>query len=188
MNSKLEARAEFFKALGHPSRLLIMGLCRQKPRHTEELAALLQITSGTTSHHLTLLEKAGLLRAEREQYYQNYSAISGILSTTLEQIIETGFENFTTSSDPFKEKVLRDFFKHGRLKSIPAQCKKRVIILEKIAESFDLDRNYHETEVNALIQEFYEDYATLRRAMINDELLKRHGSIYRRNNNPQPLS
>jgi ArsR family transcriptional regulator, arsenate/arsenite/antimonite-responsive transcriptional repressor len=48
----LEARAEFFKALGHPSRVLIVNLCRAKTRHTEELSAILGITPATTSHHL----------------------------------------------------------------------------------------------------------------------------------------
>jgi ArsR family transcriptional regulator, arsenate/arsenite/antimonite-responsive transcriptional repressor len=180
MNSKLEARAEFFKALGHPSRLLILGLCRQKPRHTEELAALLQIAPGTTSHHLALLEKAGLIKSEREQYYQNYSLIPSALEKTLAQLIESGLERFATDADPFKEKVLRDFFKHGRLKSIPAQRKKRALVLEKIAESFEIDRAYPEAEVNALIQEFHDDFATLRREMIGYALLERHNGVYQR--------
>ncbi len=188
MNSKLETQAEFFKALGHPSRLLILGLCRQKPRHTEELAALLQISPGTTSHHLTLLETAGLIRGEREQYYQNYSPISSALNQTLEQIIQSGVEGFATNADPFKEKVLRDFFKHGRLKSIPAQRKKRAIILEKIAESFEVDRAYPEAEVNAVIQEFHDDFATLRREMIDYDLFERYNGIYRRIVNPHPVS
>ena len=38
--ANLEARAQFFKALGHPARLLIINLVKVKPRHTEELAAI----------------------------------------------------------------------------------------------------------------------------------------------------
>ena len=42
--ASFETQAELFKALSHPSRLLILGLCRQRSRHTEELAGLLQTT------------------------------------------------------------------------------------------------------------------------------------------------
>lgn len=77
--SSFETQAEFFKALSHPSRLLILGLCRQRSRHTEELAGLLQLSKATVSHHLSLLTGAGLLESEREQYYQNYKLKPALL-------------------------------------------------------------------------------------------------------------
>jgi DNA-binding transcriptional ArsR family regulator len=40
----LNARAELFKALGHPARLLILNLIRMKPRHGEELAVILHLS------------------------------------------------------------------------------------------------------------------------------------------------
>ena len=43
----LEARARLFKALGHPTRLLILNLIKQKPRHTEEMAAILNLQPAT---------------------------------------------------------------------------------------------------------------------------------------------
>jgi DNA-binding transcriptional ArsR family regulator len=39
----LEARANLFKALGHPVRLLILNLVQMKPRHGEELATILKL-------------------------------------------------------------------------------------------------------------------------------------------------
>ena len=64
----LKARADLFKALGNPTRLLIVNLIRMQPRHTEELASILQLSAGTVSHHLSNLTKAGLLVSKKEQY------------------------------------------------------------------------------------------------------------------------
>ena len=58
--ANLTSQAEFFKALGHPARLLILSLVQVKPRHGEELAVILNLTPATISHHLALLSKAGL--------------------------------------------------------------------------------------------------------------------------------
>ena len=43
----LAERAQLFKALGHPARLLILNLVRAKPRHGEELAAILNLKPAT---------------------------------------------------------------------------------------------------------------------------------------------
>ena len=178
--SSFETQAEFFKALSHPSRLLILGLCRQRSRHTEELAGLLQLSKATVSHHLSLLTGAGLLESEREQYYQNYKLKPALLEQTLQQIIASGLEGFTQSSDPFRKKTLRDFFKHGRSQQIPVQRKKRVVILEKIVQSFEPDRDYPEHQVNQIITEFHDDYATLRHELIDMGLMTRAANVYRR--------
>ena len=178
--STLEVQAEFFKSLAHPSRLLILGLCRQRSRHTEELAGLLQLSKATISHHLSLLTDAGLLESQREGYYQNYKLKPALLEQSLQQIIASGLEGFTQDHDPFRTKTLRDFFKHGRLQQIPAQRKKREVILEKIAQSFEFDLEYPEAQVNQIISEFHDDYATLRRELIGMGLMTRAANVYRR--------
>jgi biotin operon repressor len=178
--SKLETQADFFKALAHPSRLLILGLCKQKPRHTEEIAGILKLSKATISHHLSLLSEAGLLESERDQYYQNYKLKNALLEQKIEDIIFSGLSNFAKTPDPFGTKVLRDFFKHGRLTQIPAQRKKREVVLEKIVQSFEFDRAYPEKEVNQIILEFHDDFATLRRELIGLGLLTRENGIYSR--------
>ncbi len=177
---KLESEAEFFKALAHPSRLLILGLCKQKPRHTEEIAGILKLSKATVSHHLSLLTTAGLLESERDQYYQNYKLKNALLERKIADIIFTGLEDFSTNTDPFRTKVLRDFFKYGRLTQIPVQRKKRNVVLEKIVQSFEFDHAYPEKEVNQIILEFHDDFATIRRELIGLGLLHRENGIYTR--------
>ena len=67
---ELETRAELFKALGHPTRLLLVNLIAAAPRHTEELADIVALSPGTVSHHIGLLVKAGLLTSRRETTVQ----------------------------------------------------------------------------------------------------------------------
>ena len=177
---KLESQADFFKALAHPSRLLILGLCKQKPRHTEEIAGILKLSKATVSHHLSLLAGAGLLEPERQQYYQNYKLNVSMFDLSLKTMIFARLEDFHFTTDPFRSKVLRDFFKHGRLTQIPAQRKKRDIVLEKIVQSFELERDYPEKEVNTIILEFHDDFATLRRELIGLGLMTRENGIYQR--------
>ena len=83
----LAARANLFKALGHPTRLLIINLVRIKPRHGEELAAILRLNPATISHHLKQLTEAGFLTVRKDQYYQTYSLQADLLDQKLADLV-----------------------------------------------------------------------------------------------------
>jgi ArsR family transcriptional regulator, arsenate/arsenite/antimonite-responsive transcriptional repressor len=180
--ANLEARARFFKALGHPMRLLILNLLKAKPRHGEELAAILKLNPATISHHLSLLSEAGLLKQEKDQYYQVYSLVEGVLNRTLSDVVNLSQKGIAmeVKEDSYREKVLRSFFQHGRLKQFPAQLKKRQIVLEKIVQEFEPGRDYQESEVNQILVDFHDDVASLRRGLIELGLMERSKGIYRR--------
>jgi ArsR family transcriptional regulator len=176
----LEARADLFKALGHPVRLLIVNLIKLKPRHGQELAAILGLNPATISHHLAKLTEAGLLQSRKDQYYQTYSLAGDILSKTLAEVVFVPQPELAAdvAEDAYRQKVLQTFFKHGRLVQIPAQLKKRLIVLEKLALEFDPGCRYDEREVNQILVEFNDDVATLRRALIEHKLMERDKGIY----------
>ena len=183
LEENLEARADLFKALGHPARMLIVNLIRMKPRHGEELAAILKLKPATISHHLTKLSQAGLLTSRKDQYYQTYSIVPDLLKRSLSDLVSLPQPDLKTGirEDAYRQKVLKTFFRHGRLVSIPAQLKKRQIILEKLVEEFEPDRDYPEMEVNRILVEFHEDVASLRREFISFKLMKRSKrGVYRR--------
>ena len=188
MSSKganLKARAALFKALGNPTRLLIVNLIRLQPRHTEELASILKLSPGTVSHHLSTLTEAGLLGAKKEQYYQMYSLVEGVLDKSLAEVVSVPQEGLgeTVQQDAFTQKVLKTFFKRGRLLKIPAQQKKLLVVLEELAKAFEPDQTYSEREVNLTLSEFHADFATLRRNLVAFGLVTRDkaGRAYRRN-------
>lgn len=83
--------------------------------------------------------------------------------------------------DQYDEKVLRAFFRDGRLVTIPAQEKKKGVILRYlVSRCFSEDRNYTEREVNESLSTYHEDVASLRRFMIVGGLLARDAGVYRR--------
>lgn len=178
----LEDKAALFKALGHPTRLLLLNLIKMQPRHGEELAAILLLSPATVSHHLAKLVDAGLLESRKDQYYQTYSLIDHALKRRLSDVIFVPQPDLTAQveEDAYRAKVVDTFFRYGRLVSIPAQLKKRQVILERLAEEFEPDRDYPEREVNLILVEFHDDVATLRRGLIEHKLMERQGGVYRR--------
>ena len=76
--------------------------------------------------------------------------------------------------------VLRNFVEDGRLRSIPARIGQRRIVLEYLAGRFETGRGYAEREVNEVLAAFHEDYASLRRNLVDGRLLERSAGVYRR--------
>jgi DNA-binding HxlR family transcriptional regulator len=180
--ANLEARAALFKALGHPVRLLIINLIKLKPRHGEELAEIIRLKPATISHHLSKLSDAGLIKPKKDQYYQTYSLVPTLFSLPLMELLQLTQPSLAaeTEQDAYRIKVIKTFFRHGRLIQFPAQLKKRIIVLEKIATTFEPDRTYTEKEVNHILLDYHDDVASLRRGMIEQKLMKRENGIYQR--------
>jgi DNA-binding HxlR family transcriptional regulator len=180
LETNLEARARLFKALGHPVRLMIINLIKIKPRHGEELSAILKLQPATVSHHLAALAEAGLLQSHKDQYYQMYSLVKGVLDKPLAAMVHLPQPDLAAEVevDAYRQKVLAIFFKHGRLVQIPAQLKKFQIVMEHIAQEFEPGRQYSEQEVNKILVEFNEDVASLRRGLIEVGAMERARGMY----------
>ncbi|HUY73508.1 MAG TPA: DUF2087 domain-containing protein [Candidatus Dormibacteraeota bacterium] len=81
--------------------------------------------------------------------------------------------------DRYDARVLENFSDaSGRLVGIPAQRKKRLAVLRWLAEEFQPGRRYTEAEVNRIISRRHPDFATLRRYMVDEELMQRRSGIY----------
>jgi ArsR family transcriptional regulator len=184
MNTEFEKnlahKAKLFKALGHPMRLIILNLIKERPRHGQELASILSLNPATISHHLAALTQAGLLTTRKDQYYQMFSLVPAALEKPLSELISLPANQLMDSvqDDAYKKKVLRVFMRDGVLSAIPAQMKKQQIILEEIVKAFEYERRYTEKEVNHILIDFNEDVAALRRGMIDFNLMERSQGIY----------
>jgi hypothetical protein len=66
----------------------------------------------------------------------------------------------------------------GHLLSIPVQRKKRLTVLRWLVEDFKPARRYPEAEVNRMIARRHPDFATLRRYLVDEELMQRRRGIY----------
>ena len=83
--------------------------------------------------------------------------------------------------EAFEAKVLRSFFRDGRLVSIPAQDRKKLVVLRHVRElCFPEDRIYPEKEVNQRLALLHADAAALRRYLVDFRLMTRASGEYRR--------
>jgi hypothetical protein len=81
---------------------------------------------------------------------------------------------FTTKSE--EEKVLASLFstlEPLRLINFPAKEKKKIIVLRKITEQFEKDKKYEEKELNTILKGIYDDFATIRRYLIEYGFMER---------------
>jgi predicted transcriptional regulator len=178
---RAEYLLEFFKALADEKRLQIVGLLAQRDYSVEELAAILDLSSATVSHHLRRLVNAGLVQAVADQHYHVYSLQRETLHDMSEEILSQDTLEETTENldlDAYDRKVLRDWMEDGRLKQIPRQWKKREVILRYLLKQFEPERRYTEREVNEIISRTHEDYATLRRELVDSRRLARDHEVY----------
>lgn len=178
------------KALSDASRLRIIGLLAARPYAVSELADDLGLTPGTVVHHLKRLRAAGLVEARPSHPYVEYSVRLDRLQAVGRLLDEIEHADEDRSSLPgpdgealpaFDAKVLRAFFENGVLTSIPAQEKKRLVVLAYLRDRcFAEDREYPEKEVNQRLAVFHPDVASLRRYLIETGLMIRSAGLYRR--------
>jgi hypothetical protein len=84
-----------------------------------------------------------------------------------------------------RESILKAFFKqgiNGPLNNYPSQEKKKLVVLAHLAEMFERDKTYNTLEVNQKLKTRFEDFATLRRDLIEFGFFERNpdGKEYRR--------
>jgi hypothetical protein len=78
-------------------------------------------------------------------------------------------------------RVLNSFFRDGRLETIPARERKRLVVLRYLRDRvFTEDRAYPEAEVNQRLALFNRDVSALRRYMVDAGLVTRSAGEYRR--------
>ena len=85
---------ELFKALNDPTRRAILDLLRQGDLTAGEIADQFAISKPSISHHLDVLKRAELVRAERDGQFLRYA----LNSTVMEDMI-AWMLTFKPSSD-----------------------------------------------------------------------------------------
>lgn len=168
-----------FKALSDASRLRIVGLIANRRMAVQELADALELSPGTVVHHLKRLRAAGLVEAFPRHPYVEYGLrIERLadLGRRLDEAARQGEQSAAILPGPdgtpvaaFDARVLRSFLDAGgRLESIPAQEKKRLVVLRYLASrTFGAGERYSEKEVNARLALVHPDVAALRRYLVD---------------------
>ena len=78
-----------------------------------------------------------------------------------------------------REAVLRAFVADdGSLRSMPTKIRKRLVVLDLLAQDFALGQTYDETAVNNLLRPRHPDVAALRRYLVEEGFLERRDGRY----------
>jgi predicted transcriptional regulator len=177
MEEQITELLEFFKALADANRLKIVGLLAQDEYPVEQIAEMLDLRPSTVSHHLSKLSKAGLVSARSESYYNIYRLETKVLEEMSQRILSRETLPAVTADvdmDAYDRKVINTFCdEDGHIKQFPAQQKKFEAILRYVVKDFEPGVRYTEKEVNEILSRFSKDYATLRRGLIEYDLMGR---------------
>jgi predicted transcriptional regulator len=169
----------FFKALADENRLKIVGLLATRSYTVEGLAEALGLGASTTSHHLARLSKAGLVSARTDGHYYIYSLQTDVLKDLSRQMLqdeELPKLSVPMTEDAFEKKVLSNFLdSEGYIKAFPAQEKKYLVILRHVVKAFKVGRQYTEKEVSEILSRYNEDFALLRRDLVDYKMMAREG-------------
>lgn len=170
----------FFKAMADANRLKIVGLLAQEPMSVEQLAATLELSPSTTSHHLAKLSEVGLVSARPKSYYNIYQFEADALEKMARRLLSQEVLTLATATSANEnEKILANFFDaNGRLSKVPTPHKKKLVVLTHMLQSFERERRYSEKEINTILRQFNDDVASIRRELIGFKLMARENGVY----------
>lgn len=167
----------FFKVLGNESRLKILGLLANDERSVGELAVLLNLREPTVSHHLAAMKELGLVEVRAEGnnriYRLNSQFLEGMSKDMFSQTNLATLVDDEETSTAWEDKVLRVYLEGSRIKQIPSKRKKERVILQWLAEQFEMGRQYYELDLNEIIKQYHPDAAYLRRALVAEGFMAR---------------
>lgn len=165
---------EFLRLALDPVRLAVLGAAALGPVDVDAVATQLDLPPHRVEKALGRLRGAGLIDADLT------------LDTEVLRSISSQLPNLAPADDSVLEGpwsddervILARFFERDRLREIPANRSKRLVVLERIVQEFEPGLRYDEREVNRRLQLFHPDHAALRRYLVDEELMTRADGAY----------
>jgi len=161
------------KLLLDEDRLKILGLLAQQPSSAEALTA--QLKLARVKLQLDKLEAGRLIykssRSDAEHYALDREAI-----VQLKKQLFARTETLEPQST--EEQELAKFVKDGQLQQLPIHPAKLLVVLRWLANKFQFGVEYPERDVNERLKGHAVDHVTLRRLLIDHQLLARQAGIY----------
>ncbi|MDK3160622.1 metalloregulator ArsR/SmtB family transcription factor [Kamptonema cortianum] len=177
---ELNALVEFFKVLGNENRLKIIGILASGECTVREIAEMLRIKEPSVSEHLNALKEVGLVKVRPDGNHRIYSFNPDPLRMLNREL----FSRERLSSlvdgvvDASERKILQAHFQGDRLVRVPSSRKNWLVVLKWFAEQFEIGQRYPEKQVNEIILRHHEDYALIRRDLVDFGFMTREKSVY----------
>lgn len=167
---------EFLRLALDPVRLAVLGIAAVEPVDVEDAATRLGVGSHKVERALGRLRASGLIDSELRLDREVLRSISAQLPE-LAPPADSVLEGSWTAEERV---VLSRFFERDRLREIPVNRAKRLIVLERLVQEFEPGLRYDERDVNRRLQLFHPDHAALRRYLVDEGLMTRvDGSYWR---------
>lgn len=167
------------RAVSDMNRLTMLRILAQNERSISQLASEMSLPESAVVGHIKQLHSTGFLQlrmADNQQVYRfNPQPITrlqdyiGQLGQPLAQIEPAVSDNRWIDELDFSDeekKILVGHTFNGRLTHFPTKDKQWFAILRWIAAQFEMGVRYPEKQVNAIITTIHEDYATIRRSLV----------------------
>ncbi len=169
----------FVKAMASAERLRIIGVLVRGRATQAEIAGQLHVPVREVLDHLAFLVEVGVVHESEGVYDLDEKAVEALARGQF----EGKRPQFVPPADKQQEarRVLKNYLNaDGSLKQIPPAGNKLLIVLNFMVDAFAFDTDYTEKEVNTILRRFHVDTASLRRYLVDNDLLAResNGSRY----------
>lgn len=186
---QLDKLVAFHKALADPTRIRILFLLKNGPLHGQALAEKLGVSAPTITHHMAKLRHIALVKEVRDKNTIYFDLDHHVFAQNSKALWASLFEGQPMMEEEtvdhhehWRQSVLNNFFTdEGKLKQIPAQRKRKLIVFEHLLAGLTIGEKYSEKEINAHILQFHEDYCTIRREFIVNHFMYRDQGVYELN-------
>lgn len=167
----LEA-ARMLAVLADPDRLKVAAALVLGAWSVAEIEASTSLDRKTVEHALARLVAGELVEKDRAGYRVKVEDLRAAARAAADErrSREAGPEGAS--------EVVARFIKGGRLTSIPTVKSKRVAVLDYIVQAFEPGRRYKENKVNEVLRSYHDDYASLRRYLVDEGMLERDSGVY----------
>ncbi len=165
----------FVKAMASAERLRLFGVLVRGRATQAEIAEQLHLPVRDVFDHLSFLVHVGIVNESEGVYDLNEKAVEALARGEFEGK-RAEFVPPTNKQEDAR-RVLKNYLDaDGSLKQIPPRGNKLLIILNFIVDAFAFDTDYTEKEVNTILRRFHLDTASLRRYLVDNNLLARESS------------
>jgi DNA-binding transcriptional ArsR family regulator len=173
---------ELLAALADGHRLQIAGLLVGQALTEAEIGRALELRPKVVQRSLRQLQSAGLVRIEgaggEARYVSELTVLRNVVAAARPRA-QRGPSNLGDATAG-EQAVLMTFFEGDRLVSLPVQPAKLMVVLAWLAGRFEPGRAYPEQGVNDVLLRHHDDYATMRRLLVDHGFMTRERGVYRR--------
>ena len=165
---------DFARLCLDPVRLAALGRSAEGTLNPEDLVAAMGVSRRRALETIAGLRLAGITGEDDRVLIDALRQVAGTLPKPEDAAPAITEGDWTVG----ETKILETYFSGERLTEIPAQRRKRLVVLERLAQEFEPGMRYDEAEVSAHLRRYHDDYAALRRHLVEESLMTRVDGIY----------